>query len=853
MTTTPTIFKAQQKVDFIPDGGDQQDPAIVRLGNNRFLMAWTESADGPVGTGAGTNIVGRIFNFEGSFESSIFQLNFLSGDDERNAALASLPDGGFIVVYEDHNASGTSIRADTYHVNGAHNRSFTVQADTNSDVLANPSVRVWSDGSFSFYYTRNDALKEWRFTASGAPAGVEIGRSSGLYEISNPDADTSANGVGILGYEKILADGSQLDHDVWFEGPGTFLLSDALDQRDPHVAALAGGGYAAVWWEANLDSTNDRIRAMVVGADGSLVRDVFTVNTIGAGSQNDPDVAALPDGGFVVTWDDDELARIQSQRFDDLGQPVGVQFTSGAEGTEENPVIATLQDGRFVVGFQQITGNDDIWATIFDPRTSPIGGTENRDFMVSRRDGAVVKGFAGDDEIIGYEGSDVLDGGRDDDRLTPGGGADRLIGGRGADWITIRRENALADAMAGIFDRITDHNQGNTGIFDPAEGDRLDVSTLTTEALDDGEPISSLARVVRDSIDGSSVLQVDPDGTAGGANWLTVARLDGIDTGHGAKVVVDFAAGFPPVDIFAQEGNATTQLANFDGALGSDLLWRNDNGMVGMWTMDGPSILTPRDIALVGREWHIAGMADFGGDDRGDILWRRDDGLVGLWQMNGSAVTSAGDIMMVDDAWRVVGTADFGGDGRDDILWRHDNGTVGLWEMNGTGVLLAGNIHVVDNAWSIAGTGDFGGDGRSDILWRHKDGTVGLWQMNGIRVLSAGDIQEVSSDWHIAATGDFNGDNRTDILWRNDSGMVGIWTMNGASVVSAENIMEVDSGWHIVGTGDFNDDDRSDILWNHEDGTVGIWEMDGSSVLLAQTVSTVASQWTNVAHHNDLV
>ncbi|HWL95236.1 MAG TPA: hypothetical protein VNT79_17075, partial [Phycisphaerae bacterium] len=136
MTTTPTIWKAQQQAHFL-DAGDQQDPAVVKLGNNRFIMVWTESADGPVATAPGTDLVGQIFTFEGHPEGPPFRVNSAinSGDDEGNAAIASLPDGGFIVVYEDQNASGTSIRADTYHINGAHNRSFTVQEDTNNDVL----------------------------------------------------------------------------------------------------------------------------------------------------------------------------------------------------------------------------------------------------------------------------------------------------------------------------------------------------------------------------------------------------------------------------------------------------------------------------------------------------------------------------------------------------------------------------------------------------------------------------------------------------------------------------------------------------------------------------------------------
>ncbi len=83
-----------------------------------------------------------------------------------------------------------------------------------------------------------------------------------------------------------------------------------------------------------------------------------------------PDVAALNDGGFVVAWKDANLSLLRGQRFDATGHGVGVEFTAGSQGGEEFSAIATLSDGRFVVGFEEFSDHD-IFATIFDPRTSP--------------------------------------------------------------------------------------------------------------------------------------------------------------------------------------------------------------------------------------------------------------------------------------------------------------------------------------------------------------------------------------------------------------------------------------------------------------------------------------------------
>ena len=39
--------------------------------------------------------------------------------------------------------------------------------------------------------------------------------------------------------------------------------------------------------------------------------------------------------------------------------------------------------------------------------------------------------------------------------------------------------------------------------------------------------------------------------------------------------------------------------------------------------------------------WAIVGTGDFNGDGKGDILWRNSDGDVGIWLMNGTQISSA--------------------------------------------------------------------------------------------------------------------------------------------------------------------------------------------------------------------
>src|SRR5262245_56129099 len=70
----------------------------------------------------------------------------------------------------------------------------------------------------------------------------------------------------------------------------------------------------------------------------------FRVNTRIAGYQTGPDVAARPDGSFVVVWQTDgpRDADISGQRYDALGHALGTEFPVSAltAGDQFTPVVA---------------------------------------------------------------------------------------------------------------------------------------------------------------------------------------------------------------------------------------------------------------------------------------------------------------------------------------------------------------------------------------------------------------------------------------------------------------------------------------------------------------------------------
>jgi hypothetical protein len=98
---------------------------------------------------------------------------------------------------------------------------------------------------------------------------------------------------------------------------------------------------------------------------------------------------------------------------------------------------------------------------------------------------------------------------------------------------------------------------------------------------------------------------------------------------------------------------------------------------------------------------HLAGTGDFNQDERFDIVWRDDDGTVTLWEMDGANIVGNTAIGTIPEHWRIADIGDYTGDLNSDILWRETSGTVVLWEMNGPVVVGASAVNTIPTHWNI--------------------------------------------------------------------------------------------------------------------------------------------------------
>ncbi len=138
------------------------------------------------------------------------------------------------------------------------------------------------------------------------------------------------------------------------------------NQYEPDVAALEDGGYIVVWRSDGQDLSSAGVYAQRYAADGTMVGTEFRVNTTTSGSQLEPAVTGLANGGWVVTWTDQYGAASNTydvvlQQYDAAGRQVDGEtlVNSYTPYVQQQPAITSMADGGFVVAYSSYVYSSD--------------------------------------------------------------------------------------------------------------------------------------------------------------------------------------------------------------------------------------------------------------------------------------------------------------------------------------------------------------------------------------------------------------------------------------------------------------------------------------------------------------
>ena len=693
-------------------------------------------------------------------------------------------------------------------------------------------------------------------TAFGSGSAINTGINSLALQTDGKivvgGSSTNSSSATVFSLARYNTDGTL---DTAFDGDGTVTTATGIDSRIRNLALQADGKIVV----SGFNLFNDSSVMARYNTDGSL-----DISFDGDGIATLPtDISfyglALQADGMVVTGGytnsrspgttDFALIRIAgassiADKTSVLGAAVNhiVVFTD----PEGGPVTysATLATGAPLpawLALQSSTGEFSGLPTQGDVGRYDISVTATDTHGAAGRDGfslaiTNLAGSSGDDTLYGGLGADTMTGLAGNDVYIVDHAADRVTEAVNSGTDLVRA--SVTYTLEANVENLVLTGSGNIG----GTGNGAD-NTLTGNSGAN----SLRGGAGNDVIAGGLGLDVAiysglPSAYTITRNGLTttVTGPDGTDTLTGVEIL-EFAGG----------GIRTLEHAERDfGDDGkSDVLWRNDNGYVLHWNMNGATILSNPWLGAITTDWKIAdGAGDYNGDGKSDVLWRNDNGSVVTWLMDGDQISSVAFISSITNDWKIAdGAGDYNGDGKSDLLWRNDNGLVVTWLMDGNQITSVTSFSFFSNDWKIAdGSGDYNGDGRSDLLWRNDDGNVALWLMNSnVFFFSTTVVGLAGLEWKIAdGSGDYNGDGKSDILWRNDNGNLLMWQMSGTAATFSTPAASVLNDWKIAdGSSDYNGDGKSDLLWINDNGAVLTWSMDGAMITSAAAVTSVPAEW----------
>ena len=256
----------------------QVSPAVAVLNNSNVVVVWGSFNE--AGPKSKQDVYGQILSPAGQKVGGQFLVNQSTNFNQRDATVAALPGGGFVVGWVSeanaapltgtNSVSGTSLSAVNPSV-AVYARQFDrtgvavggeYQVNTDSSPCASPAVAAAADGSYLFTWTAQDLV-------------------------------TRDNSLDVCG--RIFSSGGT--------GGAVFLLNTHVygDQYMSHVRSL-GLDYLVTWTSLGQDGSREGVYGRFVHNDGTFAGGEFRVNTTTMGQQMQPAVASDGVSQFLVVW-----------------------------------------------------------------------------------------------------------------------------------------------------------------------------------------------------------------------------------------------------------------------------------------------------------------------------------------------------------------------------------------------------------------------------------------------------------------------------------------------------------------------------------------------------------------------
>jgi Ca2+-binding RTX toxin-like protein len=543
-----TYGTPEYRVNNALTAGYQGDATVADLPGRGYVILWeTQGLD--ANDSLATTVVGQCYTYDGQPYGNQFQVSNAAGSEGSPAVVGIGPNGIFAVTWEASDGSSVGIHSRSFFFGGnAASPEVTVNSTTAGQQAHSDIVRL-NDGGYLVTWLSHSqdgqsrGIFAQRFDQFNQRVGGEIQVSASLTDIpGNPHATGTLGGGYMITWIKYVGGNANvylqqfdyLNNKVGGEIPVN--TTPAGSFSDASVAALTHGGYVVVW-SSLVAGAGGEVYGQRFDSSGAKVGAEFVISDNSDGFTYRPEVIALPNNGFAVTFESNSQMMLRRYGYD--GTPEGAEWPiDDNAGYQVSPAMALLGDGSFVVayGVSQSQNDQDVYAQRFR-----IGDylTEGADKAMGTQNSDYLEGFGGNDELRGDAGDDLLAGGE---------GADRLIGGAGTD------EATYAGAGAAVSLNLVTGSHGGEAAGDTFDGIEQFSLTRFNDRFIGGDAADSIYGLAGDDIlaggngidrldggDGNDVLEGGghADILIGGAGEDEVSYIHD----NGAGLLIDLTTG----------------------------------------------------------------------------------------------------------------------------------------------------------------------------------------------------------------------------------------------------------------------------------------------------------------------
>jgi Ca2+-binding RTX toxin-like protein len=216
----------------------------------------------------------------------------------------------------------------------------------------------------------------------------------------------------------------------------------ANDQDSPEITALSDGGWVITWQSSGQDDDGrgGGVYAQAYNADGTAQGDETLVNTHTANDQGSPQITALSHGRWVTTWhsegQDGSGSGVYSRSFGDL-PTVGVDET--IDGTDAAGTITftslstTVNAGE---GANTITGTSGDNLLIAGDGANTVTVTSGDNLLIAGDGANTITATTGDNDITTGSGANTITVTSGNNTIHAGDGANTIVATSGINTIT---------------------------------------------------------------------------------------------------------------------------------------------------------------------------------------------------------------------------------------------------------------------------------------------------------------------------------------------------------------------------------------------------------------------------------